>query len=145
MATKEFEAKLMGLQSNLLNFAYMLTSNRDNAYDLLQDTTLKALDNESKYGENPTLEVGVINILAFVIECLESSILKEVVCVVSVRSEHECEVEKIALETHQFCFKFLVCHNSIALKCECILFCIYRLIELLSFDISKLQPLLRIA
>ena len=40
MATKEFEAKLMGLQSNLLNFAYMLTSNRDNAYDLLQDTTL---------------------------------------------------------------------------------------------------------
>ena len=34
----------MNLQSNLLNFAYMLTSNRDDAYDLLQDTTLKARD-----------------------------------------------------------------------------------------------------
>ncbi len=52
MANKEFEAKLMSLQGNLLNFAYMLTSNRDNAYDLLQDTTLKALDNESKYVDN---------------------------------------------------------------------------------------------
>ena len=44
--TKNFEANLMNLQSNLLNFAYMLTSNRDDAYDLLQDTTLKALDNQ---------------------------------------------------------------------------------------------------
>ncbi len=42
MGTQEFQNKLMSLQGNLLNFAYMLTSNRDNAYDLLQDTTLKA-------------------------------------------------------------------------------------------------------
>ena len=48
MGTQEFQNKLMSLQSNLLNFAYMLTSNRDNAYDLLQDTTLKALDNEKQ-------------------------------------------------------------------------------------------------
>ena len=46
MGTQEFQNKLMSLQDNLLNFAYMLTSNRDNAYDLLQDTTLKALDNQ---------------------------------------------------------------------------------------------------
>jgi RNA polymerase sigma-70 factor (ECF subfamily) len=52
MGTQEFQNKLMSLQGNLLNFAYMLTSNRDNAYDLLQDTTLKALDNESKYVDN---------------------------------------------------------------------------------------------
>ena len=45
-----FENKLLSLQSNLLNFAYLLTSNRDDAYDLLQDTTLKALDNEDKIG-----------------------------------------------------------------------------------------------
>ena len=49
MGTQEFQNKLMSLQGNLLNFAYMLTSNRDNAYDLLQDTTLKALDNEGEY------------------------------------------------------------------------------------------------
>ena len=47
-----FENKLLSLQSNLLNFAYLLTSNRDDAYDLLQDTTLKALDNEDKYVDN---------------------------------------------------------------------------------------------
>ena len=63
MATKEFEAKLMGLQSNLLNFAYMLTSNRDNAYDLLQDTTLKALDNESKYVDNTNFKGWVFTIM----------------------------------------------------------------------------------
>lgn len=37
MGTQEFQNKLMSLQGNLLNFAYMLTSNRDNAYDLLQE------------------------------------------------------------------------------------------------------------
>ena len=46
MGSDKFQSKLMDLQSNMLNFAYMLTSNRDDAYDLLQDTTLKALDNE---------------------------------------------------------------------------------------------------
>ena len=52
MGSDKFQSKLMDLQSNMLNFAYMLTSNRDDAYDLLQDTTLKALDNEEKFAEN---------------------------------------------------------------------------------------------
>ena len=52
MSSKNFQTKLLSLQGNLLNFAYLLTSNRDDAYDLLQDTTLKALDNEDKYVEN---------------------------------------------------------------------------------------------
>ena len=63
MANKEFESKLMSLQGNLLNFAYMLTSDRDNAYDLLQDTTLKALDNESKYVENVNFKGWVFTIM----------------------------------------------------------------------------------
>ncbi len=63
MASKEFETKLMALQGNLLNFAYMLTSNRDNAYDLLQDTTLKALDNESKYVDNTNFKGWVFTIM----------------------------------------------------------------------------------
>ena len=63
MANKEFEAKLMSLQSNLLNFAFMLTSNRDNAYDLLQDTTLKALDNEDKYTDNTNFKGWVFTIM----------------------------------------------------------------------------------
>ena len=47
-----FKNRLLGLQSNLLNFAYQLTTNRDAAQDLVQDTTLKVLDNESKYVDN---------------------------------------------------------------------------------------------
>ena len=52
MRAETFQNNLMSLQDNMLNFAYMLTSNRDDAYDLLQDTTLKALDNQDKYAEN---------------------------------------------------------------------------------------------
>lgn len=53
----------MSLQSNLLNFAYILTSNRDDAYDLLQDTTLKALDNEDKYVDNVNFKGWVFTIM----------------------------------------------------------------------------------
>ena len=63
MATSEFQANLMNLQSNLLNFAMMLTSNRDNAYDLLQDTTLKALANEDKYAANTNFKGWVFTIM----------------------------------------------------------------------------------
>ena len=44
-----FKQRILGLQGNLLSFAYQLTTNREQAQDLLQDTTLKALDNEDKY------------------------------------------------------------------------------------------------
>ena len=47
----------------MLNFAYLLTSNRDDAYDLLQDTTLKALDNEDKYVENVNFKGWVFTIM----------------------------------------------------------------------------------
>ena len=53
----------MSLQNNLLNFAYILTSNRDDAYDLLQDTTLKALDNEDKYVDNVNFKGWVFTIM----------------------------------------------------------------------------------
>lgn len=53
----------MGLQGNLLNFAYVLTSNRDDAQDLLQDTTLKALDNKDKYVDNTNFKGWVFTIM----------------------------------------------------------------------------------
>ena len=61
--SKNFETKLIALQSNMLNFAYQLTSNRDDAYDLLQDTTLKALDNEDKYVDNVNFKGWVFTIM----------------------------------------------------------------------------------
>ena len=63
MASSKFQSNLMDLQANMLNFAYMLTSNRDDAYDLLQDTTLKALDNEDKYAENTNFKGWVFTIM----------------------------------------------------------------------------------
>lgn len=63
MGSAKFQSNLMSLQANLLNFAYMLTSNRDDAYDLLQDTTLKALDNEDKYADNTNFKGWVFTIM----------------------------------------------------------------------------------
>lgn len=63
MEAKKFQKKLLGLQNNLLNFAYTLTSNKDDAYDLLQDTTLKALDNEDKYVDNVNFKGWVFTIM----------------------------------------------------------------------------------
>ena len=63
MASVKFQSNLMSLQSNMLNFAYMLTNNRDDAYDLLQDTTLKALDNEEKFAEGTNFKGWVFTIM----------------------------------------------------------------------------------
>jgi DNA-directed RNA polymerase specialized sigma subunit, sigma24 homolog len=60
---QEFQEKLLSLQDNLLNFAYMLTSNREEAKDLLQDTTLKALDNRDKYIDNVNFKGWVFTIM----------------------------------------------------------------------------------
>lgn len=63
MATETFETKLLSIQRNLLNFAYTLTANRDDAYDLLQDTTLKALDNQEKYVDNVNFKGWMFTIM----------------------------------------------------------------------------------
>ena len=63
MGTAKFQSNLMSLQANMLNFAYMLTSNHDDAYDLLQDTTLKALDNEDKFTEGTNFKGWVFTIM----------------------------------------------------------------------------------
>lgn len=64
MSAKEaFKKRLLGLQGNLLSFAYQLTTNREQAEDLLQDTTLKALDNEEKYVDNVNFKGWIFTIM----------------------------------------------------------------------------------
>lgn len=63
MKADSFKTNLLSLQSNMLNFAYMLTSNRDDAFDLVQDTTLKALDNQDKYADNTNFKGWVFTIM----------------------------------------------------------------------------------
>ena len=57
-----FMHKLLDMQAKLYNFAFMLTSNRDDANDLLQDTTLKAMDSEDKYVDNVNFKGWVFTI-----------------------------------------------------------------------------------
>ena len=49
MNSVTFAKELAGVQDELLRFAYKLTTDHDEAHDLRQETSLKALDNEDKY------------------------------------------------------------------------------------------------
>lgn len=63
MVTQDFQTKLVELQSSMLNFAFKLTSDRDRAYDLLQDTTLRALDSEDYYRKDTNFKAWVMRIM----------------------------------------------------------------------------------
>lgn len=53
----------MSLQANMLNFAYSLTRNADDAQDLVQDTLLKAIASEEKYAADTNLKGWVLTIM----------------------------------------------------------------------------------
>ena len=62
-SNSNFRTNLLNLQSNLMSFAYQLTSDREQAADLLQDTTLKALDNEEKFTADTNFKGWVMTIM----------------------------------------------------------------------------------
>lgn len=57
------EHDLVQMQSNMLNYALTLTTNRDEAKDLTQETTLKALSNIDKYYDNVNFKGWVFTIM----------------------------------------------------------------------------------
>ncbi len=63
MTSLEFNYKLLGLQKNLKYFAYTLTSNYDDAEDLLQETYLKALINRDKFTANTNFKAWTFTIM----------------------------------------------------------------------------------
>ncbi|MDE5974980.1 MAG: RNA polymerase sigma factor [Muribaculaceae bacterium] len=62
-SSTSFQQKILGLQANLLSFAFQLTTNKEEAHDLLQDTTLKALDNEEKFVDNVNFKGWIFTIM----------------------------------------------------------------------------------
>ena len=58
-----FKKSLLGIQGNLLAYAIKLTMNKDEAHDLVQDTTLKALSNEEKFAENTNFMGWMLTIM----------------------------------------------------------------------------------
>ncbi|MBN1183625.1 MAG: sigma-70 family RNA polymerase sigma factor [Bacteroidales bacterium] len=63
MRTTEFQNKLIELQEKLISFAYSLTSDMDYAYDLVQDTFLKALKNSNKFKQDSNIKAWTFTIL----------------------------------------------------------------------------------
>lgn len=63
MNALQFQKKLLSMQENMMNFALMLTSNRDDAQDLMQDTTLKVLDNQEKFVDNINFKGWVLTVM----------------------------------------------------------------------------------
>lgn len=63
MGTANFAQDLLSVQTELLNFAYKLTADREEANDLLQETSLKALDNEEKYTAETNFKGWVYTIM----------------------------------------------------------------------------------
>ena len=63
MNALQFQKKLLSMQENMMNFALMLTANRDDAQDLMQDTTLKVLDNQEKFVDNINFKGWVLTVM----------------------------------------------------------------------------------
>lgn len=62
-ATQQFQTRLLGIQDNLMSFALQLTANKEDAWDLLQDTTLKVLDNQDKFIDNTNFKGWAMTIM----------------------------------------------------------------------------------
>ncbi|MDL2255113.1 RNA polymerase sigma factor [Parabacteroides sp. OttesenSCG-928-K15] len=63
MTALQFQTKLMNLQDNMFCFALTLTANKEDAQDLLQDTTLKVLDNRDKFIDNTNFKGWVMTVM----------------------------------------------------------------------------------
>jgi RNA polymerase sigma-70 factor (ECF subfamily) len=63
MTTIQFQEKILSIQKNMFSFAMMLTTNRYDAEDLLQETTLRVLDNKNKYVDNTNFKGWVLTIM----------------------------------------------------------------------------------
>ncbi len=63
MTALEFNTKILGLKDKLQYFAYSLTSNKEDADDLIQDTFLKAITNKDKFDPATNLKAWVYTIM----------------------------------------------------------------------------------
>ncbi|MGB8489970.1 MAG: RNA polymerase sigma factor [Bacteroidales bacterium] len=63
MTTPEFYSSLIRMKPDLTRFAMSLTSNREKAMDLLQETYLKAMINMDKYADFTNIQAWVLAIM----------------------------------------------------------------------------------
>jgi RNA polymerase sigma-70 factor, ECF subfamily len=63
MTSNEFSSSIIGLKGNLQKYAMSLTLDRDNALDLVQDTFLKAIQNQDKFIDETNLKAWIFTIM----------------------------------------------------------------------------------
>lgn len=63
MKSNKFETEILELENNLSRYAYSLTSNRDDAKDLVQETYFKAFNNQEKFNEHTNIKAWVYTIM----------------------------------------------------------------------------------
>jgi RNA polymerase sigma-70 factor, ECF subfamily len=63
MSTLEFKGQLESLSSILLSFAYNLTKNGEDAKDLLQETSYRALNNRDKFQPGTNFKAWMFTIM----------------------------------------------------------------------------------
>jgi len=63
MTTVQFQEKILSIQKNMYSFALLLTANRYDAEDLLQETMLRVLNNRGKYVDNINFKGWVLTIM----------------------------------------------------------------------------------
>jgi RNA polymerase sigma-70 factor (ECF subfamily) len=63
MNNLQFQKEILSIQDNMFSFALLLTSNRNDALDLIQETMLKALKNQDKYVDNINFKGWVMTIM----------------------------------------------------------------------------------
>ena len=63
MKTNEFNLEVTQVSQPLKNFAMKLTHNPDDAFDLLQDTLLKAFNNRDKFQEGTNLKAWLYTMM----------------------------------------------------------------------------------
>jgi len=63
MTSQEFTSGIIDLKSNFHKYALSLTLDRDNALDLVQDTYLKAIQNQNKFVDDTNLKAWAFTIM----------------------------------------------------------------------------------
>lgn len=63
MEKQEFTQGILAMEQDLHRFAYKLTSNRDSANDLVQDSVLQALGNQEKFTHSKNLKGWMYTIM----------------------------------------------------------------------------------
>ena len=80
MENLKFEKDLVGMQKELLQFAIKLTSDRENANDLLQETSLKVLDNQDKYTVETNFKGWVYTIMRNIFINNYRKVMRDQIC-----------------------------------------------------------------